>query len=406
MRILHTADWHIGKRLYQHHRTEEHQQFLDWLLNTIIDQHIDVLLISGDVFDTALPSSESMQLYYYFLHRLYTQTDTTAVITAGNHDAAVRLEADRDFLKMGRIHVFGTLRSDLSQQIVYLPKDHPKIAIVALPYLSENEILSHQSLESTSNRHDRYRSAIRQIYRECVNLIPTDLGKILMGHLTVQGASNTGSERNILIGGLNSVRVDDFPSTVDYVALGHLHQSQSLSGQNYPIRYSGTPIPMTFREAKMDKKISLIEFNQNKKMPGENWKEITIPTFRRLVTLEGEINQILSLAASIDQDWKDVYIEVKLLSSQPTVGMADQIRQAFADRGGYVLTVEIITENHKHHNFSASDIVTQSPQDVFDQFYREKHSVQGTDLFNEVDDFKRMLSQLLEQIENDKTGLD
>ena len=126
MRILHTADWHIGKRLYQHHRTEEHQQFLDWLLNTIIDQHIDVLLISGDVFDTALPSSESMQLYYYFLHRLYTQTDTTAVITAGNHDAAVRLEADRDFLKMGRIHVFGTLRSDLSQQIVYLPKDHPK----------------------------------------------------------------------------------------------------------------------------------------------------------------------------------------------------------------------------------------------------------------------------------------
>ena len=155
----------------------------------------------------------------------------------------------------------------------------------------------------------------------------------------------------------------------------------------------------------MDKKISLIELNQNKKMPGENWKEITIPTFRRLVTLEGEINQILSLAASIDQDWKDVYIEVKLLSSQPTVGMADQIRQAFSDQGGYVLTVEIMMENHKHHNFSASDIITQSPQDVFDQFYREKHSVQATDLFNEVDDFKRMLSQLLEQIENDKTEL-
>ena len=139
-------------------------------------------------------------------------------------------------------------------------------------------------------------------------------------------------------------------------------------------------------------------------MPGENWKEITIPTFRRLVTLEGEINQILSLAASIDQDWKDVYIEVKLLSSQPTVGMADQIRQAFADQGGYVLTVEVMMENHKHHNF-VDNIITQSPQDVFDQFYREKHSVQATDLFNEVDDFKRMLSQLLEQIENDKTEL-
>jgi len=403
MRILHTADWHIGKRLYQRHRTEEHRRFLDWLLDTIVDQQVDVLLIAGDIFDTALPSSESMQLYYHFLHRLYTQTETSAVITAGNHDAAVRLEADRDFLKMGRIHVFGTLRSDLGQQVVYLPQDQPQLAIVALPYLSENEIVPHRSLESGIDRQDRYRATVRQIYQACIDLIPTDFTKILMGHLTVQGGINTGSERNILIGGLNAIRTNDFPQAVDYVALGHLHQAQSLSGQDYPIRYSGTPLPMTFKESEVDKKVSLIEFNQNEEMSGTNWWEITIPTFRRLVTLKGTMSQIMLLATSIDQDWKDVYIEVKLLTDQPKVGMADQIRQVFSDRGGDVLTVEVVMDNYKYDDLPVTDVVTQSPQDVFDQFCQEKHPNLGADLFNGMADLRQMFLELVEKIETEPT---
>ena len=105
MKILHTADWHIGQRLHERSRLDEHKQFLDWLLNTIEERKVELLLVSGDIFDTSLPSAEATNLYYRFLYRLFNETAAYAVITAGNHDSARHLEAPREFLKMGRIHV-------------------------------------------------------------------------------------------------------------------------------------------------------------------------------------------------------------------------------------------------------------------------------------------------------------
>ena len=111
MRILHTSDWHIGHRLYERSRVDEHRKFLEWLLEIIEEREIDALLIAGDIFDTALPSAESTDLYYQFLFRLYEETSASAVIIAGNHDSAIRLAAPREFLKMGRIHVVGIVEN-------------------------------------------------------------------------------------------------------------------------------------------------------------------------------------------------------------------------------------------------------------------------------------------------------
>ena len=102
MKIIHTADWHIGQKLHERSRLDEHEQFLDWLLETIQKRKVDLLLVSGDIFDTSLPSAKATKLYYRFLYRLFDETDAYAVITAGNHDSPRHLEAPREFLKMGK----------------------------------------------------------------------------------------------------------------------------------------------------------------------------------------------------------------------------------------------------------------------------------------------------------------
>ena len=228
MRILHTSDWHIGHRLYERRRIEEHRQFLDWLLTTLQENAVDVLLVAGDIFDTALPSSEATDLYYQFLFRLYNETHAHAVITAGNHDSPTRLAAPQEFLRMGRIHVVG-LASEPAECVLSLPSENPSVAIAAVPYLSESE-LSHISFETEPERAERYRERLKVFYRQCVERMPPGVPKILMGHLFVHGGRVGDSERNIQIGGATAMQISDFPDDVAYVALGHLHRPHAISG--------------------------------------------------------------------------------------------------------------------------------------------------------------------------------
>ena len=152
MRILHTADWHIGQRLHERSRLDEHQQFLDWLLETIQKRKVDLLLVSGDIFDTSLPSAEATNLYYRFLYRLFDETDAYAVITAGNHDSSRHLEAPREFLEMGKIYVVG-LATEPAKCVLPFPPDNPRVMVAAVPYLLESD-LQHFSYETEADRKE------------------------------------------------------------------------------------------------------------------------------------------------------------------------------------------------------------------------------------------------------------
>lgn len=375
MRILHTADWHIGHRLYERDRVGEHKQFLDWLLETIKEQEIDVLLVSGDVFDTALPASEVTKLYYEFLFQLYDETETQAVITAGNHDSPRRLAAPREFLKMGRIHVIGSIDSDLNECVITLEVGTEQLSVAAIPYLAENEILPHVSFEAEIEKAARYREAISQLYHQCVAQMPPDSLKLLMGHLVVQGGAESGSERQILIGGALPVRASDLPVGVDYVALGHLHRPQKISGADYPIRYSGSPLPMTFREATYDKKVCVLDFTHS---GAEQLTELTVPSFKELCRVSGDLNQVMTQAMA--GDWDGKYIEVQLTLNTPQLGVGDAIREAFSERGGDVLVVEVeLAAQKREEEFSATDIAASSPAELFEAFYRTTYGTEEAD---------------------------
>lgn len=363
MKILHTADWHIGQRLHERQRTDEHEKFLCWLLNIIQEHHVELLLVSGDIFDTALPSSASTNLYYRFLYRLYNETNAYAVITAGNHDSPRHLEAPREFLKMGRIYVVG-LADEPNNCVVTLPPDNPQVAVAAVPFLSESD-LRHLSYETEADRSERYREWFKAFYADCVAAMPAELPKILMGHLFVQGGTIGDSERNVQIGGATATHASDFPENVNYVALGHLHRPQTIKGTDYPIRYSGSPIPLRFNEAGYRKKVHLLELSDDGALIQD--EEIEIPIFKELCTVEDDEASVLSKAMT--DDWDGKYIQVKLRLTTPRVGISDEIRKVFSDRGGEVLSVELeLPEAKQGGTLPVEEI--ERPEKIFAQFHR------------------------------------
>ena len=363
MRILHTADWHIGQRLHERQRTDEHEQFLNWLLETIQKYQVELLLVSGDIFDTALPSSESTNLYYQFLYRLHKETDAYAVITAGNHDSPRHLEAPREFLKMGRIYVVGTA-DDPAKCVVTLPRDNPRVAVAAVPFLSESD-LRHLSYETEVDRNERYREWFKAFYADCVSIMPVERPKILMGHLFVQGGKIGDSERNVQIGGATATHASDFPENVSYVALGHLHRPQTINGTNYPIRYSGSPIPLRFNETGYRKKVYLLELSNDDTLIRD--EEIEIPIFKELCTVEGDEVSVLSQAMT--GKWNGKYIQVKLKLDAPKVGISDEIRRQFGDRGGDVLSVELeLPERDDGEPLPIEEM--ERPEKIFEQFHK------------------------------------
>jgi exonuclease SbcD len=369
MRILHTADWHIGHRLYERNRTEEHHQFLDWLLATIKENEVDVLLVAGDIFDTALPSSEATNLYYQFLFQLYRDTKAHAVIIAGNHDSPLRLTAPKQFLKMGRIHVIGG--TDPQEYALTLQSGDTSVAIAAVPYLSENEILPHVSLEPEIKRTERYREAMKRLYRQCVEHLPPETPKILMGHLVVHGGEESGSERPIQIGGATAIRADDLPEGAHYMALGHLHRPQRIGGASCPIQYAGSPLPMTFKEAQYGHSVYLLDLSGAAEIQTTG---IAIPVFKVLERVSGDYDEIMFLANAADKEWNGKYIEVQLILDEPQVGVGDEIRDAFQNRGGDVLRVEVqLAEQQYDAGLSAEDITAKSPEELFVEFYRVKY---------------------------------
>ena len=397
MRILHTADWHIGQRLYERPRLDEHRKFLEWILETIKEKKVELLLVSGDIFHTSLPSADATNLYYEFLHWFSQETEAYAVITAGNHDSPRHLEAPKEFLKMGRIYVVGRA-ANLDDCVLKFPPDNspekPKVSVAAVPYLSESE-LSHISFETEPEKAERYRKRLKKLYQQCVDAMPAELPKILMGHLFVQNGKESGSERNIQIGGATAIHVDDFPCGVDYVALGHLHRPQSINGASYPVRYSGSPLPLRFNEAAYRKTVCLLEVSGVGNSPSV--EEVEIPVFKELCTVEGDLNtEDLNafLMRMKKKDWDGKYIRVKLKLDKPKIGIGDQVREAFRKRGGDVLSVELELEDQQGNGPGIPDREMRQPTEMFKKFHKERYGKEPEE------ELLKTFSELLELVKN------
>jgi DNA repair protein SbcD/Mre11 len=280
---LHTADWHLGLRLYKKDIYEEHRFFFSWLLDLIREREIDVLMISGDVFDQANPSNEARALYYEFLVQLI-QRKCKVIITGGNHDSPGILNAPKEILEMLEVYVIGSSSALVTEEII----DLGKVVIAAVPYLREPDIHALTKGIAYDDRRQQVRDGIRRHYDLVAEACASyDAPVIAMGHLYAAGSSTTDSERLIQMGNQSAVGADDFSSRFNYVALGHIHRPQIVNGQQH-IRYSGSPVPLSFSERDDRKIVIELEVQGNEIVQTDH----EVPVFRKLVRFKGTLKEI------------------------------------------------------------------------------------------------------------------
>lgn len=390
MRILHTADWHLGARLIERDRLAEHAAFVDWLIDTLCSEKIDALLLSGDVFDAANPPQDAVALYFDFLKRLADLKTVKAIITGGNHDSASHLNAPRDLLRRFDVHVFGHAGAD---NLV----DLGGCVVAAVPFLRERDLRQATAGDTIATVHEQVRTAIRDHYAAQLTAARTlAQGRpvIAMGHLTVLGATTSDSERDIHIGNLGSVGADVFEG-FDYTALGHLHRPQKVAGHE-TIRYSGSPIPLSFSEAADAKSVVIIDTEA-----GGNTAEMRKPQssesknsslrFSKLcdvsllpIPLTRQLIRVKAARATLAADLQNVpagaWAEVTVKLDAPEPDLDRQVREAAAGRFEVLkVLADLPISETAPWQAKAPTLHDLQPRDVFRELLTEKQ-IEGDEL--------------------------
>lgn len=301
MKIIHTADWHIGKMLYKHSLNDEIELFFDWLQFFIKTEKADVLLVSGDIFDLANPSHADLTLYYRFLRSLM-DTHIQVIITGGNHDSISLLNAPKDILATLNIFVVGGADEDLTRELIPLHNNEGVIeaVVLAVPFLRDRDLRQSVQADLDEDREAILPLAIQRHYDALLALAREEYGPnipvIAMGHFFVQGATQSDSERDIYVGHLQGISRSVFSEDLAYVALGHIHKPQAMDKGR--IRYSGSPVYLDFSEVNYEKGIELIHLN------GQGVEDITtvnIPVFRELKRMSGTLEAVRNELAGYEK---------------------------------------------------------------------------------------------------------
>ncbi len=319
MKILHTSDWHIGRTLFGRKRYEECEAFLIWLEETLHQEQVDTLLVAGDVFDTGTPSNHAQELYYRFLSRVAASSCRHVVVIAGNHDSPSFLNAPRELLKALNVHVIGGVSDNREDEVLVLSKEtgSPELIVCAVPYLRDRDIRVAEAGENIEDKERKLIEGIRSHYAEVVALaeqkrteLVAGIPIIAMGHLFTTGGQTVDGDgvRELYIGSLAHVSAGIFPNALDYLALGHLHVPQKVNDSDV-MRYSGSPLPMGFGEAKQEKSVCLVKFAGVE----ADVRLIKVPAFQRLERVKGSWEElsarILELSAAGSHAWLEVVYE-------------------------------------------------------------------------------------------------
>jgi exonuclease SbcD len=374
IRVLHTADWHLGQRLANHERLEEHRAFLTWLCQTICDQKIDLLLIAGDVFDTGFPSNAALKLYYDFLREVKDTCCRDLVIIGGNHDSVSTLNAPAELLRQYKVHVVGGAPANCQDQVIVLTddEDQPKAVVCAVPFLRDKDVRLSVPGETSEEREARLKQGICDHYNQLAPLVQhfkqQGIPVLATGHLFAAGGSGSDSEKEIHVGNLGQICGDQFPQEFDYVALGHLHRPQIVNKMPH-IRYSGSPIPLSFSEITDKKQVVVLEFEGAEL---SSIKELPIPCWRQLVRFKGTIDEVFPKILAFDNGdtalpaWAEVQLQYEHNLHDHTA----RLHEAFALQDQVQLLMHrplrtIDSQSLDQQEAPEQDLTDLKPKDVF-----------------------------------------
>ena len=388
MKLLHTADWHLGHRLHGHERYFEHRSFLDWLMNEISQRDIDGLLVAGDVFDTANPSATSWQLFYQFLATLRQQRPhLNVIIIAGNHDSPSKLDAPHELLKSFDLHLIGAIERDADGRLncdkLAIPlKDRTGCVqawCAAVPFLRSADL---RMDEEQSGEEDRLVAGVSEVYQQVfahINSLRTAEQPLLaMGHAYLQsGELSELSERKVLGGNQHALPLSVF-NGADYVALGHLHLAQSLSEQ---VHYAGSPLPLSLAEQNYPHQLIELTVAEHQITVTD---KIRIPRTVDILRLPAQPAPLDEVLAELDKlSLTDLphnqrpFLEVRVRLEKPEARLRERILAALADKP--VRLARIYTE-YSGHGLGIADQMTSvpldslSPREVFELCYQRQYT--------------------------------
>lgn len=373
MKILHTADWHLGNTFHGHSRLDEHRHFLKWLLQTLREKQPDALLVTGDVFDSANPSAAAEELLYDFLLRATLEVPgLQIVLTAGNHDSAGRLEAPAALLKTHNIYVRGTIHyttkgePDFDYYLLPLADrqtGQASCVCMALPYLRGGDYPAGMTPE------EGLRFFFSQLHARLRKSNYKGLPIVVAAHFYATGADICKDEHSerLVVGGQDCVEADVVGQNVSYAALGHIHKAQQVRGGEATY-YAGSALPMSFSELNYKHGVqfvdidpqgeALVEFVEYAPLRGL----VTIPAKGRAVSAEALFDCINNLPKRDKKNTDSLtwpYLEIHVEEAQPQPTLMHDVMEALQDRAVHFCRMLRVRPENKKAD-SANDVDTPS----------------------------------------------
>ena len=315
MRLIHTADWHLGRILHGVHLTEDQAHVLDQFVTLVQDSQVDAVLIAGDVYDRAVPPPEAVALLDESLARLVRGLQVPVLIIAGNHDSPTRLAFASRLLEGQGLHVVGTLPS--TPRCIVIRDQHGPVYFYALPYAEPAVVRA--SLENPA-LHD-HATSMQALLTQVRAAHPDGARAVLMTHAFVLGGAESESERPLSVGGAGTVPATCFAG-FHYVALGHLHRPQTVG--EAPIHYAGSLLRYSFAEANHTKSVSLVDIDAHGRCTVER---IPLTPPREVRCLTGTLAEIL--AGPQAGESRDDYLMVTLLDREPILDAMGKLRTVY-----------------------------------------------------------------------------
>lgn len=345
MKLIHTADWHLGNTFHGHSRLDEHRHFLDWLSSTIRARRPDALIVSGDIFDTPNPPAAAERLFYDFIIEVTTSVPgLQVVIIAGNHDGAARLEAPAELLRLHNVYLRGTIHrdeetgeTDFEHYILplsLLDNSEARVTCFAIPYLRPSDYPSGLSQgEGIRWFLDHLTSTYR---RSDFRGLPV----IVAAHFYASGSEICDGEHSerLVIGGQDCVSWENFSCGASYTALGHLHKAQRVGKEENRVHYSGSALPMSFSEKNYIHGIQWVEIDENGQTEVQR---IAYRPRRRLLSIPEQgaasPDEVLKAVYHLpDKDKEEEaeypYLEIRVLEREPQPSLLRDVSEALSDK--------------------------------------------------------------------------
>lgn len=389
MKLIHSSDWHLGHQLYNYDRKEEQLCMLQQIESLIKDEQPDALLVSGDIYHTAQPSSIVQRMFTEAIVRMHDVCpDMCIILTAGNHDSGAKHEIYRKPWEAMHVYTLGAIDKDAPEQHIIKVKD--KGIVIAVPYVSGRKL-----------PENFYKELLNRAQEEN----PQGLPIVMMAHTNVQGADWTGHEdaRESSVGGIDAMSLSDFGTGYDYLALGHIHRSQWVDGCNGRVRYSGTPLAVSFDETYRHT-VSVVEIKEAGAKP--ELREIEIKNIYPLVTLplEGAMpwEEVREMLSTFTPELSGTYLRLRVkVDAFLSAGAAVEAQRLAAERECrfcHILTTRISHEQSDERSLTVEELQRESPEEIVRRYAQHKGMIWDDEMSAM---FQEIVSLVDEEIHND-----